>query len=105
MLAFEDVKVGYVTQVVAWYLVCQNIKSYLCPRTELKSETEDEVFAKFADEMDMALNHMERSCSTGRAAQGFGCVVGTNSYTEAQGSLIEAFRRFNATRVQAIASK
>ena len=51
-VAWKDAKVGYVAQVVAWYLVCQNIKFYLCPRKELKSDTEDETFAKFKGEME-----------------------------------------------------
>ncbi|CAJ1400299.1 unnamed protein product [Effrenium voratum] len=103
---WREVKVGYVTQVVAWYLVCQNIKSYLCPRRELKDDTEDQTFQKFTDEMDSVLSYMQTSCSpSGRAGQGFGCVVGTNSYTDAQGSLGEAFRRFNAQVLVSMSSK
>ena len=106
-VAWKEVKVGYVTQVVAWYLVCQNIKSWLCPRSELKSQTEDEVFAKFSAEMELVLQRMEASCtlSTGRAAQGFGCVVGSNSYTEARGPLLDAFLRFNARVMDAMSSR
>ena len=38
---------------------------------------QDEVFAKFSAEMELVLQRMEASCtlSTGRAAQGFGCVL------------------------------
>mmetsp|Transcript_16364 Transcript_16364/g.38743 ORF Transcript_16364/g.38743 Transcript_16364/m.38743 type:complete len:992 (+) Transcript_16364:114-3089(+) len=105
-VGWKDAKVGYLAQVVAWYLVCQNIKYYLCPRTELKSDTEDETFAKFTNEMESVLGYMETSCApTGRAGQGFGCVVATNSFTEAAGSLLNAFLRFNQRVMDSMATR
>lgn len=103
-VAWKEAKVGYVAQVVAWYLVCQNIKFYLCPRKELKSDTEDETFAKFKSEMESVLDYMETTCApSGRAGRGFGCVVATNSFTETTGPLLSAFTRFNQQVLESMA--
>eukprot|EP00931_Biecheleriopsis_adriatica_P044550 TRINITY_DN2548_c0_g1_i2.p1 TRINITY_DN2548_c0_g1~~TRINITY_DN2548_c0_g1_i2.p1 ORF type:complete len:920 (-),score=162.36 TRINITY_DN2548_c0_g1_i2:51-2810(-) len=100
--AWAAADVAFVAQVCAWYLVCNAMKFGGCPRTELMEVSEDAAFSLFTSEMNMVLARLETLCAPGQRAGVHGCVVATNSWSAAGGSLGAAFDRFNAQITQSM---
>lgn len=86
---------SFVFQVTAWYTICNTFQAKWCPRKELYDTSLDETITLFDEEMSAVLDRMETFCvPTGRAGR-LGCVVGTNTWSEAGVSPTSSFSLLN----------
>ena len=81
--AWADAPVALLVQVVAWYVVCNGIKFTGCHRPPLIDLPQSTVEEMFVDEMAPVLQQMSSFCAPGGRAALRGCVVATNSFTNA----------------------
>eukprot|EP00441_Pelagodinium_beii_P037569 CAMPEP_0197629024 /NCGR_PEP_ID=MMETSP1338-20131121/7060_1 /TAXON_ID=43686 ORGANISM="Pelagodinium beii, Strain RCC1491" /NCGR_SAMPLE_ID=MMETSP1338 /ASSEMBLY_ACC=CAM_ASM_000754 /LENGTH=786 /DNA_ID=CAMNT_0043200031 /DNA_START=68 /DNA_END=2429 /DNA_ORIENTATION=+ len=88
-------EVALVVQISAWYTICNYIKYDGCTRQDLIDDSEAVVIDRFNSEMGVALSRLEKFCAADGRAGKRGCIVGTKSWSAAQGQLAETFNQFD----------
>ncbi|CAL1160558.1 unnamed protein product, partial [Cladocopium goreaui] len=81
---WKNAKLGFITQIGAWYYYCSKLKFSYCPRKEL---IEQDMYGKgmqtFKEEMEVSLERMQSWCHSGRVQ--LGCYLQTISWSDGKG--------------------
>ncbi|CAE7341355.1 unnamed protein product, partial [Symbiodinium pilosum] len=102
---WANAEVAMVTQVVAWYVVCNGIKFTGCPRANLIDMEEAAVKSMFVAEMESVLSRMTSFCAPGGRAGRRGCAIATNSWSDPGPTLMAMFQGYNNEITKAMLSK